>query len=233
MEAGAADVSYTDQARCELTGDYDGLAIKPDDPLRASRDPPDFYLKVQPAPHGPIFRASYLRAIVAGAYFPPSARYNSVAEIWFYYNAAPRPARVCYVPGPHTIMGHHGGVRLTNHWENLGLASLRVAEAFFATCPRTPATRAARLLAGECAFSTWRRLPRDYSPAIDARLLALWRQAPRGPLRNLGEGRFQHLARLCGPALAARLLRRCFGHTYASCRTLTDAEYERLVSARD
>jgi hypothetical protein len=233
MDRSHADVSYSDQAEANLVGDYDRLEVRPEPPLRATDAPADFFLRIQPAPHGPIFRTSYLRGLVAGAFFPPSSRYNSVAEIWFYYNAAPRAAAIQYVPGPHTIIGRHPGARLTNHWENLGLASLRLSEAFFAACPRTPETRLARVAAGECAFNSWRRLPRDFSAGFDTRLLKLWRSAPRGPLQNLGERRFQRLARVLGPELTGRFLRFCFGHTYASCRTLTDAEYHELLAAHD
>jgi hypothetical protein len=152
-----------------------------------------------------------------------------VGDVWIYYNLILHPARLEKVAAPLTAAGIHEEDRYSRHWENLGYAALRLVEAFSAACPRTAETLAARRAVGESAFNSWRRLPRDFDRGFDARLLAVWRAAPRGPLRNLGERRFQILARLCGPALAARLLRRWFGHTYASCRTLSEAEYHRLV----
>ncbi len=227
-ETGAA-VSYTDTARCDLGPDGPGpFSIDPPAPI--ATDAPNFFLRVQPGPHSPIFRRDYLIRVVAEALFPPSPRYNPVAEIWFYYNAAIRPARVVKVDGPHTIVGVHAGARLTNHWERLALASLAVMEAFARACPRTPDTLTARMLAGECAFRSWRGLPKDFHPLFGERLLALWRQAPRGPTARLGTRSFAMLARLFGAERAASLLRRWRGHTYASCRTMDDVSFARLLA---
>ncbi len=231
MDAAGADVSYTDTARCTLEGDYDQLAITADSPSLNTSDAAEFFISVQPAPHSPIFRTDYLRLVVTGAIFPPSPLYNSVAEIWFYHVAAPHPARVVKVPGPHTIGGAHPGARLTNHWEKLAVASLAVMEAFVRTCPTdTPTARHARQLVAEKAFNSWRRLPRDFSPEFSARQLAIWqRLGSDHRLSRLGGKYFQGLARLFGPVGAARLMRRFQGGPYAACRTMSDADFQALL----
>lgn len=233
MDSGQADVSYTDSAHAAIEGDYDSLVPVPDPSAIETMDAAEFFISVQPAPHSPIFRTDWLRSVVAGAFFPPSSLYNSVAEIWFYHNAAPCPARIVKVPGPHTIIGTHPGARLTNHWEKLGVASLAVMEAFARTSPSaTPTARRARQLVGEKAFGSWRRLPRGFPPDFAARTLALWQTlTDRSFTPSLGGGLFQKLARLLGPVAAARMLHRFQAGPYAACRTMSDDEFAQLLSA--
>jgi len=231
MDAAGAEVSYSDSAHCVLEGDYEALAIIPDSPATDTADSTEFCLIVQPAPHSPIFRTDWLRQAVDQAFFPPSSLYNSVAEIWFYHNAAPRRGRAVRVPGPHTIIGTHPGTRLTNHWEKLGVASLAVMEAFARTCPDTPDATRARHFVAEKAFGAWRALPRDFNPEFCERILTLWRKLGPGRMEKLGGRNFQILAQLLGPLPAARLLHRFQSRPYAQIRTLADAEFERLLHA--
>jgi len=230
LDSGPADVSYTDTVSCTLEGDFEKLVPGPLECVPVTDDAAELFITVQPAPHSPIFRADWLRQIVASAFFPPSRLYNSVAEIWLYHNAAPRPGRIVKVAGAHTVIGRHPGPRLTDHWEKLGVASLAVMEAFARTCPATPETVVARQLVAEKAFGSWRRLPRGFSPEFCARQLAVWRQLSTGRrLDRLGGGQFQKIARLLGPLTAGRILRQWQGQPYATCRTLTDTELARLL----
>lgn len=231
MRSTGADVSYSDTARCEISGAFESLQPVPDAPAFDTTDTTEFCIVVQPPPHSPIFRTAWLRDAVERAFFPPSPLYNSVAEIWFYHNAAPRPGRAVRVPGPHTIIGSHPGARLTNHWEKLGVASLAVMEAFARHCPATADTARARRLVGETAFRSWRRLPRDFSPEFAARTLALWRRLAPGFSPALGGGFFRALARGLGPERAGRLLRRVQARPYAQSRTLSDADFAQLLRA--
>jgi hypothetical protein len=231
MEAAQAEVSYTDTARCLLQGDYDALSISLDTPCLDTQDSAEFFISVQPAPHSPVFRADYLRRTVAEAFFPPSPLYNPVAEIWFYHNAAPRPARVVKVPGPHTIIGLHPGARLTSHWELLGAASLAVQEAFARACAAAPEAAQVRQLAAEKAFGAWRRLPRGVSPEFGRRLLGIWRRLNRNTdLRRLGGGGFRILGRLIGPVDAARVLKLAQNQPYARVRTMGDEAFRQLMT---
>ena len=232
MEAAQADVSYTDTAQCLLQGDYDALSITSDAPCLDTRDSAEFFICVQPAPHSPIFRTDYLRRIVAEAFFPPSPLYNPVAEIWFYHNAAPRPARVVKVPGPHTIIGLHPGVRLTSHWENLGVASLAVQEAFARACPDTPELAHVRQLVAEKAFGAWRRLPRGFSAEFCVRQLDIWRRLDREHRPDRLGGRiFQFLTLVLGAVSAARLLSLAQNPPYPRVRTLDRAAFTDLLRA--
>ncbi len=224
MRSCGADVSYTDCARAELSTYLDdGDLHSPEIPAGTS-DSAELFIRVQPAPHSPIFRTSWLQALARTPLFPPSHLYNPVAEIWFYHVAAPIPAKVIKVPGLHTIVGEHSGARLTNNWERLGVASLAVMEAFHRSCPRSESTAALRRLVGEKAFCSWRSLPYDFSPEFGRRLLAIWEQAPPGNLEALGGRKFEALARLLGPVVAGKALRRLRGRPYEASRTLRNED---------
>jgi len=223
-----AAVSSTGTARSVLGGPYEDLSIRPDPEPVAPVDTTRFFLETQPAPHVPLFRSDYLLDLVGTPLFPASARYNCVAEIWFYHIAATRPDRVAHVPGPHAVLGVHAGSRLTGQWERLGIASLEVMEAFTRACPPTAETLSARTLVGEAAFNSWRRLPRGFDAGIQARLLAVWQQSPPGRLRKLGGPLFSFLARLLGPTGTGRLLR-LRNAPYSKIRTLSDAELRSLL----
>lgn len=229
MRIAGADVSYSDMAHYSLDGGGKPR-FSAGERLEATTDSVDLFLRVQPAPHNPIYRRDYLLRHLVKPLVPSRRAHDPVGDVWLYYNLAPFPAGVVKVNAPLSAGGQHDEDRYSRHWENLGLSALLLAEEFFAVCPRTPQTVAALRVAGECAFNSWRRLPRDFHPRYDARLLALWRNAPRGPVDRLGEPRFQMLARAIGPEPAGRLVRWLRGHRYDNCRTLTDAECRELFS---
>jgi hypothetical protein len=232
LEAASADVSYSDTAQCVLEGSQDALSIRPDCALANTEDCAELFIRIQPAPHSPVFRTAFIRRVVAEALFPPSPHYNPVAEIWFYHNAAIRPARVVKVHGPHAIVGRHPGARLTDHWEILGVASLGVQEAFARHCPIIPETEQARRLAAEKAFVSWRRLPIGFSPEFARRQLAIWRRLQTaGSLDRLGGRFFQVLAHAIGPVGAAQLLRLVQGRPYQRVRTMDNARFRDLLAA--
>ena len=232
MDSQRADLSYTDAARCALNGDFDRLSIIPEAPYEETADPATFYITIQPAPHSPVFRTDYLQRIVAEPLFPPKSLYNSVAEIWFYHNAALKPARVVKVPGPYAIGGAHPGVRLTGCWERLGVASLGVMEAFARACPETPDTAHVRQLVAEKAFVSWRRLPSGFSTEFAERELGIWRRLRRETRTDrLGGRGFRTLAAVAGAVGAARLLRWWQARPYEPAGRIGDAEFRQLLSA--
>ena len=223
MRRADADISFSDMARYEV--DQAGrLGFSTETRVHETSAPVDFFLRVQPAPHNPIYRRDYLLRHLSTPLVPLHRVYDPVGDVWLYFNLLLSTPRIIKVDAPLTAIGRHEEARFTNHWEKLGLASLRLMEDFLATCPQTAATEAARTAVGECAFVSWRRLPKDFDARFDSRLLAAWKRCPRGPLARLGEKNFVRLARLIGPESAARLLRKFRGHSYASCRTLSDAE---------
>ena len=176
MRAQAADVSYTDSAKARLGATLEATTVLPPEPeLPVAEDGADFFIRVQPPPHSVIFRTAWLRPLVERPLFPPSPLYNPVAEIWFYHVAALATAKVVKVPGAHTLIGEHAGVRITGQWEKMGVASLAIMEAFMRACPAAPNTLRARQLVATKAFNSWRALPRDFSPTFQRRMLNVWR----------------------------------------------------------
>ena len=50
---------YTDTAKVRLEGEYKNLRFSPDPPTPSTEDMAEFFITIQPAPHSPIFRASF------------------------------------------------------------------------------------------------------------------------------------------------------------------------------
>jgi hypothetical protein len=229
---GDGDVVYSDVARCPI--DADGRPAGPlrnDAPQRSCRDPAEFYLSLQPAPHNPIFRRSYLRLAVDSALFPPDRVFDPIAETWFYYQLSIRAAHIVHAPGAWSIVGEHAGERISRKWERQAWAALRLMQAFMRHCPSTADTEAARRQIGICAFYTWRALPYRFRGFPADEFLSVWRSAPRSVLSALGGPLFQRLAQVLGPATAGRMLRRLQRKPYAAIRTLSDAELATLTQA--
>jgi glycosyltransferase involved in cell wall biosynthesis len=229
MRAVGADISYSDMAVYRLGPDGEPI-FSPGAAMAAAPNAVDFFLRVQPTPHNPIYRRDYLLRHLAAPLVPLRREYDPVGDVWIYFNLLQHAARIVKVDAALTAIGVHEEGRYSGHWEHLGFASLRLMEDFLAACPATPATAAARTAVGECAFVSWRKLPRDFAPRFGKRLLDLWRQAPRGPVARLGERNFARLAAVLGAETAARLLRFLRGHSYSSCRTLDAAAYAAFLA---
>jgi hypothetical protein len=230
MRSENADVSYSDEAAVPLTDGWESAPLGPVTAKGATRDPVEFFIRVQPAPHNPIFRTDYLRPLVQAAWMPPSPLFNPVAEIWFYCLCALAPARVAKVDGPLTLQGVHSGLRLSSHWEKLGLGSLAVMLAFTRDCPATAATEPARRALAERAFLAWRALPHGTPREFADRQMEVFLRLPRPPLAALGGKFFRLLARALGARGAARLLRRWQRPAYEKIRTLPPGEFARLAA---
>lgn len=224
-----ADVSYADMAAATLGPAYEVATFAPADVLPATAEPAVLYLGLQPAPHNPVYRRSYLAAALGRPLIPAERAMDPAGDAWLYYNLAPFPARIVKVAGAFAAPGPHGEDRYSHHWEKLGVAALLVMERFIRACHQRPDTEPARCAAGAAAFRAWRGLPRGFSPEFEARLLDVFQRAPGGPARGLGTARFAALAALLGPVGAGRLLRLLRGRPYAQSRTLTDPELRLLL----
>jgi hypothetical protein len=229
MEAQTLDVSYVDTARAEWNESVDRTYPVPDPPTLPTTDPVGFFLRVQPAPHSPMFRTAYLKAIAGQPGFPPSPLYNAVAEIWFYHKAAPFEARIEKVEGPRAICCRHGAGRLTDHWERLGVASLAVMEGFARQPPPGPHAAAALACVAENALRAWRAHPYGFPAELDDRLLHLWHSFATDPACPPGGRRFRWLCRLLGTERACRWLRRLQRPSYDRIRTLDDDALSVLI----
>lgn len=211
---------YTDTGRTRLGGQFNQLSIQADPPVRDTSDMAEFFIEVQPAPHSPIFRTSFLKELVRKPLFPPLPAYNPVAEIWFYFNAAIMPGKVVKTAGAETICGSHQGERITGCWEKMAVASLLAEEAFQQGCPVNPQTDNARRLFGEKVFRSWRGLPFDFCRDYQKRKIKMWRSSPPSRLNNLGQHKFVNLAKIIGPLAAGWILRRVQNRHYKTISTL-------------
>jgi glycosyltransferase involved in cell wall biosynthesis len=226
LRAAPADISYDD-----LGAPARGDAVPESSPtqshLATVSTVEELLLRVQPAPHGPVYRRSYLLAALTPPLLPPLRECDAVGDIWLYYNLCIHAARIAKIDAPLTLPGEHEEARYSHHWERLGFAALGVMESFMRLCPVNDTTAAARQLVGECAFNSWRRLPRGFEPGFNRRMLAVWRDAPGRAAMRLGGPLFRGLAAILGPVLAGRLLRLRNG-PYAAVRTLDAATLARL-----
>jgi Glycosyl transferase family 2 len=225
-----ADVCYTDFVKVNLNIADGSVTETAQDIHEVATRPEEFFLKVQPAPHNPIYRRSYLQKYLDKPLIPASPRYNWIGEVWIYYNLAIHPAKIVKVAGGYTIcVASHGDEKISQNWEKLGSSSLALMLKFMELCPRTAETEEARRLVGECAFNAWRALPRRFNAAFETEILGVWRNAPKGPVRNLGGKQFQRLSRVLGAELAARILK-YQRPRYAKIRTMNDRELNFLLT---
>ena len=228
MEEAGADVSYADMATAELGAGHQVAAYSPASRLRAESNPAEFYIKVQPAPHNPVYRTAYLGSALATPLLPISRSMDSSGEIWMYLNLCIYPARIVKVDASLTAPGPHEHARLSNHWEKLGCASLIMMETFMERCPQTESTALARQCVGEMAFHTWRGLPRGFNRDFEDRMLRIWKGAPKGPLSRIGAPGFARLARYFGPLPVAWVIKALRAKPYSSVRTLDAEGYAKL-----
>lgn len=227
--APGADVVYDDMAVARI-GPGDTVEFFPGAVLPVTADPLDWLLRLQPAPHNPTYRRSYLNRVLAVPTVPGRRAFDPSGDVWLYYNLLLQPPALRKVNAALTAPGPHEEARYSQHWEKLGVAALLLAEDFMRRCPATSATAAARQAVGEAAFHSWRRLPSDFDADYTARTLALWQAAPHGSARRLGGGLFTALATVLGIESAGRLLRRR-NAPYRASRTLADADLQRLLAS--
>ena len=229
MERDALDISYTNAAKATLDRGIEDLELLDEVPYLSVNDPAEFCFHVQPAPHSPMFRRAFLTRAVESALFPPLSQYNPVAELWFYYVCAHMPGRVQKVERSRAVIGVHGDSRITNHWETLGLGSLAVMEDYLTSIAKLPNSKRLTQMLSEVAFRSWRRLPRDFHRVFVDRMLAIASAAKNLDSSRSGGPLFQILAGLFGDRRSAEWLKSLRGHSYDSCRTMTDDEWERLL----
>ncbi|PTY04678.1 hypothetical protein DB347_18375 [Opitutaceae bacterium EW11] len=222
-----ADVAYDDLAR--PIRENAGWHFESVEALRRSSEPAEFYLRIQPVPHSPTYRRDYLLRHLEKPLIPAKREFDPAGDVWLYYNLCAFPATIVKVDRALTAIGIHNEERYSRHWERIAVAALGVMEAFAAACPQVADLLSTRRVAGECAFDSWRRLPRGFDPDFDRRLLQLWENAPRGPVEHLGGPFFQKLARLFGPKAAGRIIRYSQPR-YSRVRSLSPEAYRQLFS---
>ena len=225
-----ADVSYTDKAVTTLIGSYDSLVFQPNGILPAVKDATEFYLKVQPMPHSPIYRRSYIQKHLENPLVPEHRIFDSVGDVWIYYNLALYPAKIIKVDGYYTIGTQHNDERFTQHWEKLGIASLALMSVFIKNCPKNEDTLKVREQVGECAFMSWRRLPTHFNQTFENMMLNIWRNSPKTSCSRLGGRNFKLLAKIVGVENAAYILRWIQRPNYSKIKTVSESELKELVN---
>ncbi|MGL5080944.1 MAG: glycosyltransferase family 2 protein [Microcoleaceae cyanobacterium] len=230
MQEQGADISYTDNAVTTLTGSYDSLVFQSTGILPTVKEAAEFYLKVQPMPHSPIYRHSYILQYLENPLVPQNRIFDSVGDVWMYYNLAIYPAKVIKVNGHYTVGTQHNEDRFTQHWERLGVASLALMLEFIKNCPNNEKTLTARQYIGECAFISWRRLPNHFNSIFESKILAVWKSSPKLSNSRLGGKNFQLLTKAIGVENAGRVLRYFQRPSYSKIRTINETELRQLVS---
>ena len=224
MKETGADVSHTDVLHTSQT------AVGNDDKtghisyFRDSTNPAEFYIDIQPAPHSPIFSREYLINTLKTAFIPLSREYDSIGEIWFYYNLSPFPAKIIKVDGPHTVCINHNEERITNHWERLGLCALTLQLNFVKHHPKdTPFSDDACRFVGKAAFNTYRGLPYNIYAPFQKAFIKIWKAL--GKTTHVGGGKYFNLAsKIIGPEVYANLYRRISNNKYEPIRTIDQNE---------
>ncbi len=229
MRRTGADISYCDYAVAELGENYTVARFTDGNRLPATADTLELFLALQPLPHVPVYRRSYLQRCLREPLVPPDRRMDPSGDVWLYYNLLPFPATITKVVGALSAVGPHESGRFSDRWEGLSAASLLIAEAFQRRIAGQATHASARAAVARSAFESWRRLPYDFDVRYQRRLLEIWRQAPR--TRLIGGRYFTLASHWLGPVIAGRVFRRLTGKPYRVSRTLNDAELEKLFGS--
>lgn len=227
MKIQDADISHSDILECKYTSDGGVVATKTSI-VPHSFDAPSFFLKVQPAPHGPVFKTEYLLKYLTRPFIPLTRQYDSIGEIWFYYNLCVYPAKIIKIDQPLTIAIHHNDERLTDHWERMGLCALTLQFLFAKHCPPAAQyTKEAKKEVAHCAFKTFRGLPYNVNTQFQSLFLEAWKRLGKNTITELDGGKyFTLLAKLLGPVAAAKILKRFLTKDYETIRTISAVELE-------
>ena len=232
MDIDKLDISYTDIAVASVGDDGTILGIHSYLSLSPTDDHAYFFLRIQPAPHAPAYRTAYLIQALESTLLTPSARYNSIAEIYFYYVCSLQPALIRKCPGL-AIIGAHAGLRITNHWEPMGFAALAIMEQFMSIIPNTCEGTRAKTFICQAAFHTWRALPYDFPVIVRRRFMRVAMHTTRQHLCGVGGNYFRILSYIFGPFTTGAILRRIRGAPYSKLRSLSNNQLDLLVENLD
>jgi len=223
MRAADADVSYTDVLNASIENNHQ-ISIKEISTTPESKNPADFYINIQPAPHSPVFRRNYLLKNLKTPYIPLSREFDSIGEVWFYYNLAPYDAKIIKINEPLTIVIHHEDSRLTNHWERLGLCALSLMLQFKDLHPKDePFANETVKLVAQAAMQTFRGLPFNIYRPFQYAFLDLWKSL--GGKEDLKAGaKFKMVANIIGTANTAILFKYLTWNDYHKIKTITKEE---------
>lgn len=218
-----ADVSYSDVIEFNVGINYEPLN-EVISKVPESKNPADFFINIQPAPHSPIFRRSYLLKNLKNPYIPLSREFDSIGEVWFYYNLAPFEAKIIKVNQPLTIVIHHEAERLTNYWERLGLCALSLMLQFKSLYPKDATfSSETKKLVAQAALQTFRGLPFNIYRPFQYAFLDIWKDL--GGHKDLKAGtKFKLIEKFIGTAKAAILFKILTWNDYDKIKTVSKEE---------
>jgi glycosyltransferase involved in cell wall biosynthesis len=226
MRESNADVSHTDVLETFYNQDKNELETIKIVRFKHTVDPAEFYIGIQPAPHSPIFRKDYLLNNLAKKFIPLNREYDSIGEVWFYYNLSVFDAKIIKIDKPLTICIKHSGERLTNHWERLGLCALNLQLNFIKYYPKDIGFKnSARKFVGRSAFITYRCIPKDMYPPFQNAFLKVWSILDKTHDVNGGKY-FNILSSFIGYRNSAVIAKKIGKLKYEEIRTI---EHEELV----
>lgn len=223
MRFHGADVSYSN-VKNQRYGDSN--IIETDDicEYKYSTNPAEFYIDVQPAPHSPIFKRDYLTKSLYNPYIPLSREYDSIGEVWFYYNLAPFEAKIIKTSDVLAIIVNHQEFRLTNHWERLGLCALALMIRFGQNIPTNlPYSKETIYYVGRAAFNTFRGLPFNIYEPFQRAFLKIWEDLGAEAIDDGGK-KFMFIAKFIGFKNAAIIFKYIRRNNYNRIKTITNDE---------
>jgi glycosyltransferase involved in cell wall biosynthesis len=233
MQIADADISHTDIIECHYDQSSQKLISEQVRKIPHYDDPADFFIKVQPAPHSPVFKREYLVSHISQAFIPLSRAYDSIGEIWFYYNLSIYPAKIIKIDTPLTIIIHHDDGRLTDNWELMGLCALTLQYQFAAHLPSTPIyNNKARKLVAVAAFETFRRLPYNMDKSFQNAFIDVWKKLGKTTIKELNGGKyFSFAAKIIGPVNAAGIVKRLSDKDYNKMRSVDEDQLKTSLKA--
>lgn len=223
MRIHCADVSYSDTKNVNSENnelkDVNKTYI-----YKYSANPAEFYIDIQPAPHSPIFKREYLVRCLKNPYIPLSREYDSIGEVWFYYNLAPYDAKIIKSNGVFAIIINHRDFRLTNYWERLGLCALALMVRFRQNIPSNlPHSKETIYYVGKAAFKTFRGLPYNIYSPFQYTFLKLWKDLGAIAVDDCGK-KFMFIAKIIGYKNAAIIFKYMQKRDYNQIKTIAHDE---------
>lgn len=231
MRKANADVSHSDIQNWEYQPGEGKLTLINSTVINHSDNPAEFYLRVQPAPHSPVYLRDYLIKYLTDPFIKLNRQFDPIGEVWLYFNLCVFNAKIIKIDKPLTIIIEHGDQRLTNHWERLGLAALGIQIQFEKFAPESsPFYNESRKYAALSIFESFRRLPYNMNMTFQNVCLKLWKRLGGNTVIEAKGGKlFTLLAKILGLVNAAKIIRRLKTNNYNDIKTITDDELNSIL----
>ncbi len=188
----------------------------------------DLLIGLQPPPHVPIFKRSYLNQHLSQPLIKADPFYNPVGEVWIYFNLAAFPASLVHVPQVLSYVRKHSETRISNHWERMGMAGWALSRIFLKKLPEDLRKKELLKVIHLKEFHNYRKLPRNYHALYEHLNVQSWRYQLKVFEDKLGGRFFTPIVQFLGPAPAANLFRRLQRPDYSTIATVTREELNAL-----